>query len=576
MYVQKQEFDSILNDFVDSLSPIPLGEAYSSMSGTDCQKNLTRYRAKKKFAKPSKSDIERAHNSVAAMLAYDAQGITSFEPARMDIDPEVRKIIYKARLSLHELFSNFKYNTKLLDFPSGESYDSARGDVSFVAKFRDLKHLRVTPDCFDLFARVCYDTLCLKRIMKSHMHQQNVHNKRRFNDKALFEHFKGQKDFQFLIFREKLRTIVTFSYGSRLTTVPKDKDVDRVIEVECLGNMIVQRTIGNGIREIMRRFMGVDLDTSQPIHRMMIKFAEFATVDLSNASNSNWFAVIKWFLPKRIFSLLNRSRAAVVSYNGEYHGLNMLSPMGNGFTFEVMSVVLLALCRVLDPLSRVFGDDIIIRNQFAEKLIEALQVCGYQINEKKTFINSPFRESCGAFYHDEIGYITAYDFHYPSTDFDRMVLINKIWRISQVDDEFKVLHSKLLRLFDSLALRSRDSLSPESITSNAFLTTGVVCSISQLKKHKTRNATKMQKKLARFIASPLVKECQKNLQYRRIDVVCLPELLTRSYKGHPVHLAGNNKWVWFAFYLRNGVITPKIRQTYEVKRLRMILSSTLL
>lgn len=576
MYVQKQEFDKILTDFVDSLDPVPLGDAYSTMSGIECQSNLTRYRAKKKFAKPSPSDTARARKSVAAMLAYDAQGITSFEPARMDMDPEVRKVIYKARLTLHEMFSNFKFDTKLLDFPSGESYDSARGDVSFVAKFRDLKHLRVTPDCFDLFARVCYDTLCLKRIMKTHMNARNVQNKRRFNDKALFEYFRDHKDFQFLIFREKLRTIVTLSYGSRLTTVPKDKDVDRVIEVECLGNMVVQRTIGNGIRRIMRHIMGVNLDTAQPIHRMMIKFAEFATIDLSNASNSNWLVVIKWFLPKRLFSLLNRSRAAVVSYDGEYHGLNMLSPMGNGFTFEVMSVVLLSLCRVLDPLSRVFGDDIIIRNEHAEKLVSALQVCGYRINEKKTFINSPFRESCGGFYHDEIGYIMAYDFHYPTTDFDRMVLINKIWRISQVDHDFKVLHSKLLTLFDSLALRSKDSLSPESITSNAFLTTGVVCSISQLKKHKTRNATKMSKKLARFLASPSVKECQANLQYQRIDVVWVPELLTRSYKGHPIHLVGNNKWVWFAFYLRNGVITPKIRQTYEVKKLRMILSSTLL
>lgn len=576
MYVQKRGFDNLLTEFIETLDPIPLGNAYSTMSGIDCQINLTRHRAKKKFAKPSSSDIARARSSVAAMLAYDAQGITSFEPARMSMDPKVRKVIYEARLILQKAFSNFKFDTKLLDFPSGESYDSAHGDVSFVAKFRDLKHLRVTPDCFDLFARICYDTISLKRIMKSHMIQENVRHKRRFNDRALFEHFKDHKDFQFLIFREKLRSIVTFSYGSRLATVPKDKDVDRVIEVECLGNMIVQRTIGNGIRQIMRHTMDVDLDTAQTVHQSMIKSAEFATIDLSNASNSNWLAVVEWFFPKRLYSLLNRSRAAVVSYDGEYHGLNMLSPMGNGFTFEVMSVFLLSLCRTLDPSSRVFGDDIIIRNQYAETLIGALLVCGYKINETKTFINSPFRESCGSFYHDEIGYIIAYDFHYPVTDFDRMVLINKIWRLSLVDQEFKKLHSKLLMLFDSLALRSRDTLYSDAITSNAFLTAGVICSQSQLKKHKTRNATKQSKQLARFLASPSVEECRVDLQYQRIEVVWIPELLTRSYKSNPTHLSGNNKWVWFAFYLRNGVITPKIRKTYEVKKLRMILSSTLL
>jgi hypothetical protein len=571
MYVQRKAFDVTLRSWLEAQDIIPLGPRYSLMSGTDCHLNLTLYRARKKFARPGSSDIARAQKSVEAMLAYDASGVVDFTPARMDMSCCVRKSLYNARLALHEKFSRFKFDTELLDFPSGESYDSSSGDVSLYAKLKNLVHWRVTPDCFDLFARVVYNTMSLKRIAKAHMGKCT-------NDIALYNFYKTRENFAFLIFREKLRTIVTFTYGSRLTTVPKDKDVDRVIEVECMGNMIVQRTIGNGIRKLIKSEYGIDLQHSQDLHKTLIANSSYATIDLKNASNSNWMSVIKFLVPPKLFKFLRLSRSSVVSYKGEYYGLNMLSPMGNGFTFEVMSLVLLALCRTLSPDSYVYGDDIIIPNEHAPSLIEVLTVCGYSTNNEKTFINSPFRESCGAFYHDDVGYITSYDMKYPTNDFDRMVLVNKIGHLGETLPNFKLLHNELLPLFDSLALRQDRSMSASSKTSRAFLTEGVWCSRSQWKKAVTSRPTSYKRKLARTRKSEGWMEIKQHLQYRshELAVCVVPELLTKSYKSIPDHLTGKYKWMWYGFYLFAGKIYPKIRQTHVVLNTRVVVSSTLI
>jgi hypothetical protein len=93
--------------------------------------------------------------------------------------------------------------------------------------------------------------------------------------------------------------------------------------------------------------------------------------------------------------------------SGEIVTYRKVSSMGNGFTFELQSLIFYSaiqavfeLCPKLgvDRRCRVYGDDIIVPTPHARPLIELLSFLGFKTNEEKSFIDGPFRESCGKHY----------------------------------------------------------------------------------------------------------------------------------------------------------------------------------
>jgi len=115
-----------------------------------------------------------------------------------------------------------------------------------------------------------------------------------------------------------------------------------------------------------------------------------------------------------------------------YYIINKVSSMGNGFTFDLMTLVLTALTRSFDHSSTVFGDDIIVENQYAEEVIENLQIAGFIVNLNKTNIRSDYRESCGANYLDGVGYITSFDFKWVTNLQELIVTCNKVAILSLI------------------------------------------------------------------------------------------------------------------------------------------------
>ena len=75
----------------------------------------------------------------------------------------------------------------------------------------------------------------------------------------------------------------------------------------------------------------------------------------------------------------------------------MVSSMGNGFTFELMSLILLGVTRFYSANSSVFGDDIIVPLDVAPEVVEAITGLGFLVNKRKSFFDGITRESCGAF-----------------------------------------------------------------------------------------------------------------------------------------------------------------------------------
>ena len=422
-----QELQFELQNKICSLNLPKLGPEFVNLAFNDCADALIAHRLVKKLSRIEASST-RARNSVEQMLDYDRNGLISFQPGGdSSCDPFIKWQIYHIRPRFHEILKNFRIDYQDFNFPSGESLDPSCGDVSLYAKLRSKKHWCVTRDCCEHFIRLVYSNLWFKRAAMYHIKRDPfyVKHKRRI-DAYLWNVHKYDNDPAYSIFRVKMKEFVlTLVPGARLATVPKDNARDRVIEIESMGNMCVQRAIAQSIIKVIEKHFGYTLTDAQELHGQLISDHNNATVDFSNASNSNWVSLLEFYFPPKFLKLLKDCRSQVVSYRGEYFPLNMIAPMGNGFTFEVMSLFLLTIAREFDSHASVFGDDVVIDGDTAPSFIAFMEYHGWQVNEAKSFVSGHFRESCGYFHHSD-GYITSYDWWLAEDEVDMMICINKI------------------------------------------------------------------------------------------------------------------------------------------------------
>lgn len=203
---------------------------------------------------------------------------------------------------------------------------------------------------------------------------------------------------------------MSFVQGNRFTTVPKDSTKFRGIAIEPSVNVFFQLGYGRVIRNRLKNAR-IDLANGQDIHRRVAREASIrghlATLDLSNASDTVSRNLVKLLLPKRWFTVLNDLRSKKTEYLGKWHVLEKFSSMGNGFTFELETLIFLGLILGLSSDSHkleaginvfVFGDDIIVPTEISKDVISMLEFFGMTVNKKKTFCDGPFRESCGGDY----------------------------------------------------------------------------------------------------------------------------------------------------------------------------------
>jgi hypothetical protein len=185
--------------------------------------------------------------------------------------------------------------------------------------------------------------------------------------------------------------------GNRFTTVDKTYDKDRPICVEPICNMSVQLAIGSELRTCLNKLYPVPFDELPAYHhrRLAAYGDKLATIDLSNASDTISLSLVKALLPERIFRYIDQSRSPSTRINGHWHNNDKCSSMGNGFTFELESLIFLALSRSIDPEATVFGDDIICDSKTSHFLITNLKRFCFVPNMDKTFTCGPFKESCG-------------------------------------------------------------------------------------------------------------------------------------------------------------------------------------
>ncbi len=208
--------------------------------------------------------------------------------------------------------------------------------------------------------------------------------------------------------KSSLEDNVQLVAGNRVTTVPKDALKDRVIAIEPTLNMYFQKGVGSLISSRLRA-VGLDLPKQQDRNKSFALqgsvTGDLATIDLSSASDTVSLGLVEYLLPPEWFEAINllRSHHGVLP-NRELITYEKVASMGNGFTFELESLIFLACALTAVPDGRVninvavYGDDIIVPSRDAPRTLLYLDAMGFTPNTSKTFYSGPFRESCGGHY----------------------------------------------------------------------------------------------------------------------------------------------------------------------------------
>ncbi len=219
------------------------------------------------------------------------------------------------------------------------------------------------------------------------------------------------------------REVTGLEAPSRLVAVPKTVDKPRLIAAEPTEHQWCQQSIWRHLAaRVEHSVLGSFLDFhSQEINQTLCLRSSadgrLATLDLSSASDRVTCRVVQslfWRLPGLLTALhATRTRWVEVPLRGGFCcKLKKFATMGSACTFPVESLIFLAVALAAVVTTRrlrvtqealesligevaVFGDDIIVPEDSRELCVQALELLEFKINERKSFTEGNFRESCG-------------------------------------------------------------------------------------------------------------------------------------------------------------------------------------
>lgn len=457
----------VLETLIDQLRMLgtpPLGPEFAKIRGTLLDDSLVIHRLTAKFERPGVVSQGLAAASIEKMLAYDKtyaevqktlfkrKGVvTDFLSARAWLHGTLKT--YKPLKSIDFKGEDVDVNTAF-NFPSGESVVTSRGHTDLFFKLTMDSQWTVSADCVRDATKIAYNTRALRRVVVERYKRLYVCTNGGLLDrrKVWVRQARSRGRYiGFYVFQRMFLYCVNIVSASRLAAVPKNNKEMRVITCDPVWNLIVQRSIALGLLACLKREWGIDIRYLQDIHRMRIAHRADATVDFSKASDSNWFKVFKLLFPQKVVDDVTRARTGLVEWDGEYHVLNQLAPMGCGFTFEIMTLTLMAVARSLDHTATVFGDDVIISRQAAPRFINTMTNLGWNINHEKTFLEGYFSESCGGFYNHHLQhYIVSHDLFFPENMADIIAAANKLVRILKADQVSPPVRKRLLAAYTKL------------------------------------------------------------------------------------------------------------------------------
>lgn len=269
--------------------------------------------------------------------------------------------------------------------------------------------------------------------------------------------------------------------GSEFFTVYKDATTDRGCETQPTLNGAYQLGTGRYLKRKLKD-AGLDLSRGKEIHMQVACEASItgrhATVDLKSASDLKCKILVNFLLPECWADWLNTLRAPLIKTpGGSYRRLEKFSGMGNGYTFELETIIFAAIAAeamvssgvepVLGGNLWVFGDDIIVPTECATNVLCALRLCGFVPNERKTFVEGNFRESCGGDFFSGCAVRPIYIEEDPCEPHEYISLANALRRLldpSDPDGDFsRRLRRAWFLVLDQLPSHVRECRGPEEL-----------------------------------------------------------------------------------------------------------------
>lgn len=207
---------------------------------------------------------------------------------------------------------------------------------------------------------------------------------------------------------------LTYSIGGIMRFVDKTAKVKRQIVVEPHGNMCLQLGAGSFIANRLTL-------AGLPKHRQAAKNQQLAfessitdrlaTWDLKCGSGIICKSLVHYLADPSWRNFLDDIRSHYVYEEIKLDSglacslpihLEKFSEMGNGFTFELETLVFWSLMRasliydgISDKDSYVFGDDLLFPKEGCPGMLKLFNEVGFTVNLDKSFSEGPFRESCG-------------------------------------------------------------------------------------------------------------------------------------------------------------------------------------
>lgn len=258
-----------------------------------------------------------------------------------------------------------------------------------------------------------YSDLCFTKGSVSGLSGSDVNIVKKLENFSDLPVSRSAKPFlDFIIQKDDLlkQTYPNFVYSDicELFTVAKQYNKVRVAAKCQLGNMLLQRPIGEFLRSRLRR-VGIDIRVQESFHKFLVeKFWDvYATLDQSDASDRLCVELCRQLLPYDWFRLLNLTRHHnVCDLSGTVRPLHKMANQGCGFIFELQTLIYYALAKATvlydhgrdrgnSTLISVYGDDLICEEVFAPAIADTLVYFGQKINFDKSFFSGRFKESCG-------------------------------------------------------------------------------------------------------------------------------------------------------------------------------------
>lgn len=210
---------------------------------------------------------------------------------------------------------------------------------------------------------------------------------------------------------------------ARLALVPKDWKGPRGVFVSPKEAVFCQIGIDGAVKEFMKNswfrycYDPNSQEPSQEVSYVGSFTRQWSTLDLSDASDRIPLRLVSYLFHRKDYLALSCTRPShVILPDGSHMRLSMSSPMGDGKTFAVLTLVcaVLVLASILvadgylaarppkaDVIERyakkirVFGDDIAVHSEYFKQVCIDLESHNLKVNVSKSFTNGHFRESCG-------------------------------------------------------------------------------------------------------------------------------------------------------------------------------------